>query len=260
MISSVSENTDYPQLCLQAAENELAFSKFKQEPKYRMILEHVHPELGYRYYLLSERLYEDKMQLLEVASINDSVGGAEAYSYPFGSYSPTTLRYFKVACDLDSIFENMSEMRVLEIGGGYGGQCVVSNYVSGFKSWTIVDLPEVNALQEKYLSNFPVSAAKCISYKDIGRDDGEYDLVISNYAFTECVRDVQSKYIQKYMSNNERIYMTLNFIPNLSGEVSDMFAKEELVTALELNENDELPLTFPTNFIGTRGEDRRLYE
>jgi len=259
MISSVSETTGYPQLCKKAAENDIVFSRFKREPEYRMILEHVHPELGYNYYLLSQRIYESKMHLLELATINDTVGGSEPFLYPFGSYSPTTLRYFKVACDLDAIFDDMSEMRVLEIGGGYGGQCVVSNVVSGFKSWTIVDLPEVNMLQERYLSHFPIST-ECISYKDINKDKNEYDLVISNYAFSECVKDVQEHYIQRYMSNDERLYMTLNYIPNLPEEVNHMNTREELVSVLGLTENKERPLTFSTNFIGTRGEDRKLYE
>ncbi len=133
---------------------------------------------------------------------------------------------------------------------------MVSNVVSGFKSWTIVDLPEVNMLQERYLSHFPISA-ECISYKDIDKDKNEYDLVISNYAFSECVKDMQEHYIQRYMSNNERLYMTLNCLQHWEWPVN---TRENLVSVLGLNENDERPLTHPKNFIGTRGEDRRLYE
>jgi len=259
MISSVSENTNYPELCKKAAENDGAFDKFKREPEYRMILEHVHPRLGYEYHSLSNDIYKDKMSLLDSASINDSVGGSEPFLYPFGSYSPTTLRYFKVACDLESIFDKMSEMNILEIGGGYGGQCVVSNAVSGFGSWTIIDLPEVSMLQKKYLSHFPVNA-RCISYEDIDQDENQYDLVISNYAFSECVKIIQDRYIQRYMSNEERLYMTLNFIPGLPSGVNHMNTREELVSVLSLTENEERPSSYPSNFIGTRGEDRRLYE
>ena len=47
---------------------------------------------------------------------------------------------------------------------------------------------------------------------------------------------------------------------DLPEEVNHMNTREELVSVLGLTENEERPLTFPTNFIGTRGEDRRLYE
>lgn len=264
---------EYKKSCKSAAEDSAIFSNFKNIPEYRQILEALSANAGNTYYLTLNQLYKNKIEYLRFAWLNDTIGAPNLVEYPYGTYSPTTLRYFKVACDLEFLFGDMSKMNVLEIGGGYGGQCVVSNALSGFKSWTIVDLPEVKLLQERYLSHFPIQS-KCISYEDIDKDETEYDLVVSNYAFSECVKEMQDLYIKKYMSNNERIYMTLNIGPVgmklIDGrffscsedepETNMMYTREELVSTLGLTENEEIPQTGLTNFIGTRGENKKLYE
>jgi hypothetical protein len=271
-ITSISDSCEeYKKLCKAAAEDSVIFSSFRSRPEYKDILEAIDADIGHTYYLALNQLYKNKIESLRLVWLNDTIGGPQLVKYPYGTYSPTTLRYFKVACDLDFLFDDISEMNVLEIGGGYGGQCVVSNALSGFKSWTIVDLPEVKLLQERYLSYFPIQS-KCISYEDIDKDENEYDLIVSNYAFSECVKEVQDLYIKKYMSNNERIYMTLNmsslkltdgrFDHCLENELdmNIMNTRENLVSTLGLTENEEIPLTCHWNFIGTRGENKKLYE
>ena len=45
--------------------------------------------------------------------------------------------------------------RIVEVGGGYGGLCKVLSTVCEFDEYILIDLPEVSALQRKYIDQFP---------------------------------------------------------------------------------------------------------
>ena len=43
------DTTPYTEICAEAVENDEVFARFKQDPRYTAILEHVPPEHGERY-------------------------------------------------------------------------------------------------------------------------------------------------------------------------------------------------------------------
>ena len=133
---------------------------------------------------------------------------------------------------------------------------MVHDNLLGFKSWTIVDLPEVTKLQKRYLSDIKsdFNATSCYNVED----NNNYDLVISNYAFSELTRKYQDKYIDAFMSNEEKIYMTVNFIPQTDQRFRTMYRKEELLNRLNLSEFEEIPNTHPENVIVMRGNQKEL--
>jgi putative sugar O-methyltransferase len=199
--------------------------------------------------------YENNIENLKLCSINDEQGSPTKEKYSFGEYSPTTLRYFKVSSDINYCFGDTSEMNIVEIGGGYGGQCMVHGAMFGFNSWTIVDLPEVIKLQKRYLHD--KSNINYISCYDV-TDNINCDLTISNYAFSEVIREYQDKYIDAYMSNKEKIYMTVNFIPQHNKIYETMYNKDELSNRLNLSIFNEVPNTHPQNAIVVRGNIKEL--
>ena len=71
------------------------------------------------------------------------------------------------------------------------------------------------------------------------------DLLISNYAFSECVKEIQDKYIQKIINNCKRGYVIHN---NFEG-----YSHIELVNILTHNvkEYKEKPNTAPNNVLLT---------
>ena len=247
--TSMSDNGNYPKLCSEIASNDELFDSFRSSDDsiYKGILEHVHPQLGYMYYQTIKEYYpEISEEVIGKASSNDIKGRPAIISYPFGDYCPSSLRYLKVALDLLKCFPEIGDMNVLEIGGGYGGQCVVSDAISGFSSWTIVDLPEVNELQKRYLKDADnVSMLSC--HNEIFEE--KYDLVISNYAFSECIREYQDKYIKSFMNNGEKIYMTCNF----HGDIDNRYTKDEIINGIGCEVVDEFPLTYPNNIIAVKG-------
>jgi putative sugar O-methyltransferase len=252
---SISETTSYPNLCQRAAEDDTLFANFKQNSAYRDILEHVTYEQGQEYLRVIQNDYPELLSYLPFFKQNDTIGNPKTYVYSaIGRISPTTLRYIKVAGDLQRAFgDKLRSMHVVEIGGGYGGQCKILSDIGAFASYTLIDLPQCNALSKKYLSKLGVANVSFIDSTDL-ESVGQYDLVISNYAFSEIDRKEQSEYLEKIVKPSPYGYMTLNFV---SSEFKiESYTLQELTKALYKSNKKghidaERPLTNTSNVILT---------
>jgi len=66
-------------------------------------------------------------------------------------------------------------------------------------------------LQRVYLRALGIPSVRFVSPRDI--DSGaEYDLVVSNFAFSECVRRVQKFYIERVLRRSRRGYVMCNWL------------------------------------------------
>jgi putative sugar O-methyltransferase len=240
----------YLKVCRDAVEYPVVFSTFKKRPNYTYVLEHVSETLGEEY--LNE--IKDKspylLKYLTKFITNDSIGKPNTYFYKeIGcSISPTTLRYIKVLGDLINLFGQLNDMDIIEIGGGYGGQCKIIYDVSKPRSYTLVDLPDVLALSKKYLSKFDINN---VSFKAFSGDfKSSYDLCVSNYAFTEIGREYQFIYAKNIIKPSHKGYITCNFMGKMS--IRESYCKDEI---LALKDNykilPEIPLTSVNNLIYT---------
>ena len=251
-MKSISCNTSYPNICLQASEDDAVFNIFKTLPQYKDILEHTSPQMGIEYLSIIER---DNPILLDYGNIekfkeNDIYGGSDKWMYSDILISPSTLRYIKVLSDLIKIFGNLNGFKIAEIGGGYGGQCKIINDYFNIKNYHIVDLPEVNLLTKKYLGKLNINNVRFSTSKDLIPED--YDLVISNYAYTELDRELQDIYKLNIIDNSKNGYLTCNFISNLFIDNSDFYSREELINLKEKVEIfKEEPLSHSNNFLLT---------
>ena len=210
--SSISDGDLYPLFCLLAANDDEVFSRFRRSLIYRRILEHVDESQGRAY---ASQIEQAVWMLSEVQALiaTDTVGDPHRFLFkPFGTASPTTLRYLKVAADLKRLFGPLSGQRVAEIGVGYGGQCRLVKTLWAVKGYELYDIPEVLALAHRFLEASGVDLFNVIE-KD-GRDPqpAKIDLVISNYAFSELQRDVQELYWERVIQETPRGYMTYNHI------------------------------------------------
>lgn len=252
--TSVSEETQYNNFCLNAANDDFIFSTFKINSTYNQILEHVDKNTGNDYYETVKQYYPESLERIKQIQINDIYGSPKIENYAFGNYSPSSLRYFKVASELNHCFSNIKNFNILEIGGGYGGQSLISKMIHGYKSWTMVDLPNVVKLQKKYLSKFHFDEITSFSYLDNSYLNKKYDLIVSNYAFSECELLIQLDYINKVMLNNEKIYMTINFFPNLNS-----LSINNLKELLNIQVYEEIPNTCATNKIIMKLNNKQPY-
>jgi putative sugar O-methyltransferase len=195
----------YLSACLRAASDSKYFETFKCDSSYRHVLEHIPFEEGEKYLNAIQIEYEDK---LEEIKQNDKFGSPYTFDYPkVGNISPTTIRYIKNTSDIVSKF-GTNLKSIVEIGGGYGGLCKVMSSFIDFESYLLIDLEEVNLLSRKYLSNFNLPT---LSHRDEEIEVVEnFDLLISNYAFSELDRETQIQHIDKYIKKSNRFYMMYN--------------------------------------------------
>lgn len=241
---------NYLKVCHDAATDESVFKTFKSNPSYNVVLEHVSLLQGRGYLLEISKELPRLLSHVKKFATNDHIGSPRTYHMKeIGiDMSPTTLRYIKVLADLINIFGVIDNMRVVEIGVGYGGQCKIISDITELTSYTLVDLPEVLSLATKYLGVFGV---KNVIAKNPEDDmDDEYDLCISNYAFTEIDRHYQDIYAEKIIKHSTQGYITCNFFGQRGGDGA--MSKDEIY-ALRPNGKfiPEKPLTAPNNIIYT---------
>lgn len=258
---SDSENGNYASAVTRALKNQKAFDNFKRSYLYREILEHVSEDQG-RVYLdiLEARNDSILSQARSTVLVSDQVGNPIKYRYERyeNPLSPTTLRYLKVASDLKILFGS-SLGKVAEIGCGYGGQTLVNDQLLDVKSARLFDLPFVNKLIERYLNAHLLNGAYATTVinKEGPRD---YDLVISNYAFSELPKTLQLAYIKKVLANSKKGYLTMN-----SGLGNDRstgkLALSDLTELLpEFRVIEEEPLTADQNYIIVLGHSEDTLE
>ena len=247
--TSSSDSELYRRACQKAAEDDLFFSQFKQCPDYRQILEHLGREIGE---LLLERIKQQTPEFLSYVDEfrkNDFLGTPTTdYFDGIGMLSSTTLRYIKVASDLKVFFGSLDNKSIVEIGGGYGGQCLILSKLCKFKSYTIVDLPEATALQKKYLERNNVGNVffKSIEPHDATvLDDNNVDLVISNYAYDELTPEIRKQYLREIISYSKMGYMTGNRDNLAQHKVAEYLQKDGPIC----EEWAERPLTHAPNAI-----------
>lgn len=206
--------TNYLGACRNFCSNEQRFNNFKRDPSYKVILEHVTYEAGL---ILVDQMKNPDIiteEQLRKCKENDLYGNAEINSYEgFGDISPSTIRYIKNSLDiLNFVGDQVSDLEnIVEIGGGYGGLCKVLSSFVDYENYLIIDLPEVNGLSNKYLSHFPdlegrTSQLSCFELDEVVGAD----LVVSNYAFSECSEEIQMHYFNDVIVHASRIYMVYN--------------------------------------------------
>ena len=250
--TSVSDNGRYPFVCYLASKDENIFSTFKSNPIYRYVLEHVTEEQGREYLDVISEYNPFNAQDWQEFAKNDMYGSPRMYTYDLcgmnTAVSPTTIRYAKVLCDILNRFNAGEIKSIAEIGIGYGGQCRIIRTKLPDVHYTLIDLPEVIGLAEKYLTRYEDSREN-IRYVDgvhLYLND-DYDLVISNYAFSELRREVQDMYLDKVILRSKRGYITWN---SLALNAFGGYSVDELLNKIPGSVRiDERPLTNPDNCI-----------
>lgn len=245
--SSLSDAGIYPRFCQWAAEDEAVFSGFRASQIYRGVLEHVSEEQGREYLVEIDRMgmHVDEFRTL-VGS--DWVGSPRCCTYgSLGPVSPTLLRYVKVAAELRHLFGSLAGMSIAEVGIGYGGQSRVLTSLWPIRNYYLYDIPEVLALADRFLHAIEAVSPNLVPCD--GRDPapGNFDLLISNYAFSELRRDLQEVYLERVVKSSRRGYVTYNHItpPEWGSLSAEQFASQ--IPGAQII--DEVPLTHPGNVI-----------
>lgn len=256
---SFSDNGRYVKEVSKILSNENLFINFKRSKIYNEILEHVDFNLGEKYLnILKKRNDNFITKGLNSLLLSDDIGNPVKYFYKDIDVplSPTTLRYLKVASDLNGLFGN-NFRNTAEIGCGYGGQAKVNDKLLKVDLQTLFDLPVVNNLIEKYLNIDLFNGAyqvklinKTLPYA--------YDLVISNYGFSELPSESQKIYLEKVIKKCKKGYLTMN--SGLGGGFSkgtmSLSQLKNFLPKFEIFQED--PISNKYNYIIVWGHNRKF--
>jgi hypothetical protein len=212
-LRSESDNGNYSRFVFDAYKNPRLFNKFRSNPIYQKILGLDLYSDGDRYINEINRIWPNSLNLeiIKKLQLGDSVGGPLVFDYGFGDISPGMLRYFKTALHIHSLFgEKLQNAKVCEIGGGYGGQAYVIDFLYEIGHFTIIDLFDVGFLIRRYLESFMLrSCYDVLTINQISKENN-FDLVISNFAFSELPQQVQLGFLSKVISSSKMGYLTMN--------------------------------------------------
>lgn len=235
----------YLDVCRMGSLDARMFADFRRNPAYTTVLEHVSEEQGREYLRLLSPGGRARRNVEEAAK-NDTIGNPVTMRLDSElSISPTTLRYLKVADDVQRLFGALDGAEVVEIGVGYGGQCRILDSIFQIKSYTLVDLKPVLSLAAEFLSNFPLRCTlRLMTMNELSPQP--YDFALSNYALTELSRNVQDIYFAKALRHTRSGYITYNDIapPSFLSVPCDEWCRRLGARTLP-----EQPLTHPRNCI-----------
>lgn len=235
------------------------FQKFRRIYNYREILEHMTYNQG-MIYLRKIRADNPGFKLETFfPNLNDSIGSPRIFKFDGFQCSPTTIRYLSVALDIKSTFPEDDIKDIVEIGAGYGGQSSILQDLLRIEKYVIYDLPNVQELIGSYLDS--LGKMGCIEFRaiEVGLEK-EFDLAISNYAFSELPKVIQEIYLKTVLSKSKSGYMIMNsgltdYTGRSEGKLSLDNIRKYLPNSVVVQEK---PLTSRDNYILLWGKNLNL--
>lgn len=191
------------------------YSSFKGQPFFRDILEHVSLQFGLEYKQLIEIEFKRCIEeFADLIKINDSIGDPSKFTMDNLCISPSNLRYIYHSLLIESkikLWFNKKEIKIVEIGGGYGGLCYyIKNIIKDYHiNYTIVDLPNILNLQNKFLNDVQIDS-RLISCFDTTNINETFDLVISNYCLSEIGMENRLYYLNNLVNKCEKEFYVWN--------------------------------------------------
>jgi hypothetical protein len=257
---SASDDGFYPEVALKAALNSNDFNCFRQNKHYRRILEHTSLDQAHAYFDKIRSIDESELQILDKLTDTFSGFGSPVLDYfkPLGKRIPLSLiRYFKIGIDIKTHLVNNLEnfqsksLKIVEIGCGYGGQALVLSELLNISDYTFVDLWQVNLLITRVMElDCPVFQYSTHTLNTIKPPSINYDIVVSNYAFSELSVNLQNKAIANILQYSTLGYMIMN--NGLDGNYGTItnYSQDQLSKRIEkLMFIPEEPKTGPSNYI-----------
>lgn len=211
--SITGNDSDYLEVCEQAANEQWYFENFRSLYDYTQVLE-IECGSAFADFLEKNASKEVLEKLYEFEKLDKIGNPLTRKSYQgLGNFSGATLRYIVVAQQIKKLFSLPSNAKIVEIGAGFGGQCYILSHLQSFSDYYIIDLPEVEPLIKRVMDTLKVENVTYSSREPKNLDDN-IDLVISNYAFSECDRQTQIDYFEKVIKKSKRGYIIYNQIAN----------------------------------------------
>jgi hypothetical protein len=208
---------EYLEKCKLFSESDVAFSNFRRDNIYGRILEGGQRIVG-KIHLDRMRGKETMGFLLDNAEKfreNDIYGNPVILDFEeIKQINPCTILYVSCLSDIKTFLGDFKPKKIIEIGGGFGGQCKVFSSIYDFDEYIMIDLPEAISLCKKYMSHFPEIYSKItfITTEDLKtiKPIENIDLFIAVASLAECDEETQNYYIDNFLLQSKFGYIVYN--------------------------------------------------
>ena len=185
------------------------------------MLEHLGLEYAQEY--LENLITKDKMPVEEIqylCSLNDLYGKPRKYRFNYDIESSTSsIRYCKHAFDIINLIKdkNLQNVNIVEVGGGYGGLCLILNKYAEMNKITInkyiiYDLNPAQKLQQYYLGCFNFNNIEWLDSSTFANDLPELNnlFLVSNYCLSEIDINFRCRYLENILHKVVGGYLAWN--------------------------------------------------
>lgn len=179
---------EFLDFCELAASDDEVFKTFRENDRIRTIIENNTDEHSLK---IIKWLWDNKFYIADPEE-----------------YTPTEVRYIYTIKLHNKLFGRIWENSIIEIGGGYGGQCAMWKRIErDFSNYSIYDLPQVQKLQARYLKDFGITPV----FPDGIPEAPEHDLLISWCAWSELDIKTRIEYFEKVIRKAKRFIICSNY-------------------------------------------------
>ena len=180
--------------------NESLFNNFKTNPIFNTVINNdnrgIDTVLPLYNYIKS--YYPSLIDQFPKFKSNDTIGNPPILNVDGHQISSGIVNFSYVLSDILLKIGDISNMSIVEIGSGYGGQAkIIQDY--GCAKYTCIDIQPTLSLAKKYLDCFYPNNTY-VSYPELSGLDEQYDLVISNWCVSEFSDELFQEYIDKVIS------------------------------------------------------------
>lgn len=230
-LSSLSETSNYQMFCEASCTQPHRWKSFRQDPMFHLFYDFYSYEEGKDSIQQLQNRIPGFETLKTAFEENDRLGNPDLFSYePIGTFSASTLCYMHIFADLQKRFGSLDDLRIVEIGGGYGGLCKILSTNHHWKEYTIVDLPHSLGLSRRYLQELQVPS---VSFHPIDAlSDIPCDLVISHLEYSQMDQKLQKEILFNLFKKAPRGYLLCKPFPKHFRV--DAFSSEELKQQFQL--------------------------
>lgn len=196
---------------LDSITTESKFAEFKTQSQVKRMLGVSDLFLPFLEKLKDESLPWDKLEALD--KIGNPTNTVDVNGFQISGIG---LRYIYYANKIVNNISNMKNIRVLEIGGGYGGLAANVHVLAKekkikIKEYGIFDLPEVQTFQKHYLDTVinmtnhgnGIQKTNFLDSNNVDSFSGNFNYCVSCYALGEFDTPVKHRYIHNVVSQIE---------------------------------------------------------
>jgi putative sugar O-methyltransferase len=234
----------YINFCKNSVNDGMVYDGFRSSPDFTNVIVSGDEWQGIAYVDKIIKEYRYVLKNIEKLRKNDSIGHPKMYNFEnIGMFSPLTLRHINSYCEIKKEFGGFENKNIIEIGSSYGGLCNIINILSNneYKTYTLVDIPEVLEFSKKFLKDLNIDMTKLyfMTMSDVEynfENNKNYDLLISEFTISEMNSEMVSFYFNNVTQYCKNAYLAMNIWDSVNKKIFKKALKKLFQAVYEKNE------------------------